>query len=437
MSGMKLPGSYQKLFAASALSNLGNGVSMVAYPWIASSVTRSPLLLSIIGLMATMPWLVFSLPAGVFIDRFPRRSVIVFTDVLRGAVTLVVAFSIWGNQSLIHVVRTITKSTVIHTHMGLYLLLLFATFLLGCGEVLGNGASQTFIPLIVETEQLETANGRMWTSESLMQNFMGPPLASVLLGLSVFAPLMFDGASFFASAGLIALIASSMIKKQKISEVKPDFRAELKEGLTWLWHHPFLRPLAFILGSINGLNALGFSVFILFAQENLHTSVLTFGLLSTGGAFGGALGGILAGRIIKRFGRAFILKTVLVGSPIFLVAMAFSPVWELVWFISAIEMFFAILWNVVTVSMRQEIIPDQILGRVNSVYRFFALGSQPIGAVIGGVLVTISIHLFSREFALRVPMLVGAILGLIVAYFALPHLSQAKIDEARGKGDKD
>ena len=87
--------------------------------------------------------------------------------------------------------------------------------------------------------------------------------------------------------------------------------------------------------------------------------------------------------------------------------------------------------------MRQEIIPDQILGRVNSVYRFFALGSQPIGAVIGGVLVTISIHLFSREFALRVPMLVGAILGLIVAYFALPHLSQAKIDEARGKGDKD
>ncbi|MEI6295624.1 MAG: MFS transporter [Actinomycetes bacterium] len=434
---MKLPGSYQKLFAASALSNLGNGVSAVAYPWIASSVTRSPLLLSIIGLMATMPWLVFSLPAGVFIDRFPRRSVIVFTDLVRGVVTLVVAFSIWGNESSIHVVRSITKLTVIHTHMGLYLLLLFATFLLGCAEVLGNGASQTFIPLIVETEQLETANGRMWTSESLMQNFMGPPLASVLLGLSVFAPLMFDGASFFASAGLIALIASSMIKKQKISEVKPDFKAELKEGLSWLWHHPFLRPLAFILGSINGLNALGFSVFILFAQENLHTSVLTFGLLSTGGAFGGALGGVLAGRIIKRFGRAFILKTVLVGSPIFLVAMAFSPVWELVWFISAIEMFFAILWNVVTVSMRQEIIPDQILGRVNSVYRFFALGSQPIGAVIGGVLVTISLHLFSREFALRIPMLVGAILGLIVAYFALPHLSQAKIDEARGKGDKD
>lgn len=437
MTTKKLPNSYHKLFTASALSNLGNGVSAVAYPWIASSITRSPLLLSIIGLMASMPWLVFSLPAGVFIDRFPRRSVIVFTDVLRGLVTLVVALSIWGNESHIHIVRSIAKTSLIHTHTGLYLLLLIATFLLGCGEVLGNGASQTFIPLIVETDQLETANGRMWTSESLMQNFMGPPLASVLLGLSVFAPLMFDGASFFASAGLIGLIASSMIKKQQISEVKPNFKAELKEGLSWLWHHPFLRPLAFILGSINGLNALGFSVFILFAQEDLHTSVFTFGLLSTGGAFGGAIGGIFAGRIIKRFGRAFILKVVILGSPIFLVGMAFSPVWELVWAISAIEMFFAILWNVVTVSMRQEIIPDQILGRVNSVYRFFALGSQPIGAVIGGVLVTVSLHLLSRGFALRTPMLLGAVLGLVVAYFALPHLTQAKIDEARGKGDKD
>ncbi len=437
MAEKRLPGSYQKLFAASALSNLGNGVSTVAYPWIASSITRSPLLLSIIGLMATMPWLVFSLPAGVFIDRSPRRSVIVFTDVLRGAVTLVVAISIWGNESHIHIVKSVTKTSLIHTHTGLYLLLLVATFLLGCGEVLGNGASQTFIPLIVETDQLETANGRMWTSESLMQNFMGPPLASLLLGISVFAPLVFDGASFFASAGLIALIASSMIKKQTISEVKPNFRAELKEGLTWLWHHPFLRPLAFILGSINGLNALGFSVFILFAQEVLHTSVFTFGLLSTGAAFGGALGGVLAGRIIKRFGRAFILRLVLLGSPVFLVGMAFSPDWELVWLISAVEMFFAILWNVVTVSMRQEIIPDQILGRVNSVYRFFALGSQPIGAIIGGVLVTISIHIFSRTYALRTPMLFGALVGLIVAYFALPHLTQAKIDEARGKGDKD
>jgi MFS family permease len=85
--------------------------------------------------------------------------------------------------------------------------------------------------------------------------------------------------------------------------------------------------------------------------------------------------------------------------------------------------------------MRQEIIPDRILGRVNSVYRFFALGSQPIGALLGGAVVTMGIHLFSRSFALRTPFLVAAALGLLVAYFGLPHLTQAKIDEARGKPD--
>ena len=437
MAGKRLPGSYQKLFAASALSNLGDGVSFVAYPWIASSITRSPLLLAIIGLMGSMPWLVFSLPAGVFIDRFPRRSVIVFTDVLRGIVTLVVAVSIWGNRTHIHVVKSIANLSVIHTHTGLYLLLLVATFLLGCGEVLGNGASQTFVPLIVDTEQLETANGRLWTSESITRNFAGPPLASFLLTLSVFAPLAFDGATFFASAGLIALIGSSMIKRQEISEGKKHFRGELREGLSWLWHHPFLRPLAFILGSFNGLGALAMSVFILFAQEVIHATVVTYGLLSTGFAVGGALGGVLAGRIIKRFGRATILRGAVLGTPILFLVLAFAPNWEVAWLVGAFEMFIAITWNVVTISMRQEIIPDRLLGRVNSAYRFFALGTQPIGAILGGVLVTISVHLYSRTYALRTPMLFAAFLGLIVAYFALPYLTQAKIDEARGKGDKD
>jgi len=323
----------------------------------------------------------------------------------------------------------------IHTHTGLYILLLAATFLLGAAEVLGNGASQTFIPLIVETEHLETANGRMWTAESLMQNFIGPPLASVLLGISVFAPLAFDGASFFASAGLIGLIASSMIKRQDISPTKKDFKAELKEGMSWLWHHPFLRSLAIILGSLNAINALSFSVFILFAQEDLHTSVLTFGILSTGGAIGGALGGFTSSRVIKRFGRARLIRAVILLSPVFLVINGASSHWQIVWVVTVIEMFFVIMWNVITVSMRQEIIPDQILGRVNSVYRFFGLGSQPIGAILGGSIVAISLHFISRSLALRLPLFVAAGLSIILAFFALPHLTQAKIDEARGKSD--
>ena len=435
MASKRLPGSFQKLFAAGALSNLGNGVSMVAYPWIASSLTRSPLLLSIIGLMSTMPWLVVSLPGGVLIDRFPRRRIIVTTDLFRGVITLVVAAVVYVNRHKIHVIRSVTNTSAIHTHTAIYIILIIATFLLESAAVIGNSASQTFIPMIVETEHLETANGRMWTAESLTSSFMGPPLASLLLGISIFAPLAFDGVSFFFSAGLIGAIASILIKPQAKSEAKPDFKAELKEGLHWLWNHKFLRPLALILGSLNFIGAMFNSVLILFAQEDLHTSVITFGLLLTGVAFGGALGGALSGRIIKKFGRSPILKLTILGMPVAFIAVGLSTHWEIVWFFAALEMFLAILWNVVTVSMRQEIIPGHLLGRVNSVYRFFALGTQPLGAILGGILVTIFAHVVSRGEALRVPMFAAAAIGLVVAFYALPHLTQAKIDAARGKSD--
>jgi len=408
---------------------------MVAYPWIASSLTRSPLLLSLIGLMASLPWLIVSLPGGVLIDRFPRRKIIVLTDVFRGFVTVAVAVVIWANQNSIHVVKSVANLSVVNTHILLYCVMLVATFLLESAAVIGNSASQTFIPMIVDKEELERANGRLWTAESLTSSFMGPPLASLLLGLSVFAPLAFDGASFFFSAGLIGAISRIMIKPQAKSEKAPNFRAELKEGLTWLWRHDFLRPLAMILGSLNFVGAIYNAVFILFAQEDLHTTVFTFGLLMTGVALGGTLGGLLSAKIIKKCGRSLILTLTILGMPVTFIATAFSTRWEIVWFFSGLEMFFAILWNVVTVSMRQEIIPDHLLGRVNSAYRFFALGTQPIGALVGGLTVTFCSHVLSRGTALRSPMIVAAALGLVLATYALPHLTTAKIDAARGKSE--
>jgi MFS family permease len=385
--------------------------------------------------MASLPWLIISLPGGVLIDRFPRRKIIVLTDLFRGIVTIAVAIFIWANQESIHVVRSVTNLTIVNTHVLLYCVMLVATFLLESAAVIGNSASQTFIPMIVDKEELERANGRLWTAESLTASFLGPPLATLLLGFSVFAPLAFDGASFFLSAGLIGAISRIMIKPQAKSEKEPDFRVELKEGLSWLWRHDFLRPLAMILGSFNFVGAMYNAVFILFAQEDLHTTVFTFGLLMTGVALGGTLGGLLSAKIIRRFGRSLILTLTILGMPVTFIATALSTHWQTVCFFSGLEMFFAILWNVVTVSMRQEIIPDNLLGRVNSAYRFFALGTQPIGALVGGMTVTFCSHVVSRPTALRSPMILAAAIGLLLASYALPHLTTAKIDAARGESD--
>ena len=427
-----MPRTYWKLWFATAISNLGNGVSIVAYPWIASSITRSPLTLSIIGLMGTLPWLFFSLPAGVITDRVDRRKLIISMDVMRGVITAGVAIAVWSSSTKFTLIHDVSKISVVHSDTLLLTLLMLAAFLLGCGEVLGNNASQTFIPKIVPTEKLQDANGKLWVAESLTSNFMGPPLAAFLLGISVIIPFIFDAASFFFSAGLILLIVGNFKSNDSTEKAVPaTFRKDLSEGLAWLWRHKFLRPLAFTLGALNFQTSLGFAVLILFAQEILKTNVLTFGLLSTGAAVGGTIGGIFGPRISARLGRGRTVQIALIGFPSIALIGGLISSWQIAWLLFGLESFIGIVWNVVTVSLRQEIIPDQLLGRVNSVYRFFALGTMPLGAILGGLVVTLNQHFMNRQWALRSPLLLSALLGIFTCIYAIPKLTTAKIEAAR------
>ena len=424
-----MPRAYWKLWFATAISNLGSGVSFVAYPWIASSLTRSPLTLSLIGLMGALPWLLFSLPAGVITDRLDRRKLIISMDLMRGVITAGVAIAIWSSSTEFTLIHDLSKLSIVHSNNLLLTLLMVAAFLLGCGEVLGNNASQTFIPKIVPTEKLQDANGKLWVAESITANFMGPPLAGLLLGISVIIPFIFDATTFFFSAGLILLITGNF--KSNDLTLQRTFKKDLQEGVSWLWRHKFLKPLAFTLGALNFQTSLGFAVLILFAQEILKTDVLTFGLLSTGAAIGGTIGGIFGPRISKQLGRGRTVQMALIGFPTIALIGGLISSWQIAWLLFAVESFISIIWNVVTVSLRQEIIPDQLLGRVNSVYRFFALGTMPLGAIIGGFVVTLNQHIMSRQWALRSPLLLSALLGVLTCCYALPKLTTAKIEEAR------
>jgi MFS family permease len=108
--------------------------------------------------------------------------------------------------------------------------------------------------------------------------------------------------------------------------------------------------------------------------------------------------------------------------------------WQLFWLLTSVSTVFAVLWNVITVSLRQSIIPTELLGRVNSVYRFFAWGSIPIGTLIGGIIVDFLEISVNREFALRAPYFFSAALGLVLFFFAAPKLTTAKIEKARLEG---
>jgi len=427
-----LGASYWKLWTATAISNLGDGVSMVAYPWLASAVTRSPLLIAAAGFASRLPWLVFTLHAGVITDRFDRRKLIVGMDFLRGVLTVFVGTVVFLNRSTFPSLNELTKMSDLKTNWPIYITLLVTAFLFGLAEVLRDNSAQTLMPSVVDTENLEVANGRMWSAESLTNSFIGPPLGSLLIGIAIFLPFYFDAGSFFFAVALIATLKGSFKPVAKVEpKAKINFKAEIKEGFVWLWAHPLLRPMAIILGSMNGLGTMVGAAYILFAQEVLHTSVFIFAVLGTAGAIGGTLGGLLAPKVSAKLGSGPSLWLALAAAPLGSLFIGLTSSWQVVWAVTVVESFVAILWNTITVSLRQSIIPSHLLGRVNSVYRFFAWGSIPIGMFIGGGLVTLMEHFVSRESALRSPYLISVALGLLLWLLAAPRLTTAKIEAAR------
>jgi len=427
----KLGSSYWRLWSATAVSNLGDGISGVAYPWVASAVTRSPLLIAAAGFASRLPWLIFTLHAGVITDRFDRKKLIVAMDTARGVLTVIVGLIVLLNKDSLPSLNDLSSITDLETNWPLYITLLITAFLFGLAEVLRDNSAQTLMPSVVDKENLEKANGRMWSAESLTNSFIGPPLGSLIIGIAIFLPFFVDAVSFFVAVSLIATITGSFKPVHDQPREKINFKAEIKEGFNWLWSHTFLRPLAIILGSMNGVGTMVGAAYILFAQEVLHTSVFVFALLGTAGAIGWTTGGLLGPKISTKIGSGTSLWLALAMGPIGALIIGTTNYWQVVWVVTIFESFTAVLWNTITVSLRQSIIPTNLLGRVNSVYRFFAWGSIPIGMFLGGGVVTVAQHFVSREMALRTPYLLGAILGVLIFIFAAPRLTTSAINQAR------
>jgi MFS family permease len=435
----RLGGNYFKLFSASTISNLGDGIGVIAYPWLASAITRNPLLIAIVAVAQRLPWLLFSLPVGVITDRYDRRILMVWANVARALVTCFVAFVVLGRQDALPLPDVVSDvvsdaSTVITTDTGLYLLVLLATMLLGVGEVLYDNSAQTFMPSIVHPDNLEKANGRLWSVEQVANTFAGPPLAALLIAIAFSLPFFVDAATFVISAALIAWIRRPGPTPEQIAERRADrrpWKTELAEGFRWLWSHDLLRTLAIVLGLLNMLGALSTATFVLYGQEVLGTTATEFALLGTGGAVGGIIGGWTASNVAKRIGAGPSLATTLLGGGALSIAIGLTSWWPVAWLLLGAYMFVGVLWNVITVSFRQTVIPDQLLGRVNSVYRFFAWGMMPIGAALGGLVVLVSDVFWSREFAQRMPWFIAGTLTIALFAYAGPRLTTAKFAEAR------
>jgi MFS family permease len=435
--------SYRKLLTATTLSNLGDGIALIAYTWLASAVTRNPLLIALITAAQRLPWLLFSVPAGVITDRVDRRKAIVLMDSLRFAVTLLVAFTVLQQQDALPSPDDVQDVT--GTRTGLYLVLVLATLCLGMAEVLRDNCGQTLMPSLVDDRNLERANGRLWSAEVIAHQFIGPPLGTLLLLVGFAVPFFIDAASFFVSAALIALIPgvfraqptpahASDAPADAAGPARTSWRQEAKEGVSWLRAHPLLWPMAKILGVMNLAMMMSGSIYILYAQEVMNVGTKLFTVVGFGAAIGGVIGGAVASYLSNRFGSGTCLSLVLVAAVANAAIIGLVPLWPVVFVMFGVIALSGTLWNVITVSLRQSIIPSHLLGRVNSVYRFLAWGGMPIGAALGGATVWFLDQLTSREWALRGVWFVDAAIHVGLFFYARSRLTTDRIDAARRAG---
>ncbi|MEM7320123.1 MAG: MFS transporter [Pseudomonadota bacterium] len=398
---------YRLLFSASAISNLGDGVSALAFPWLATLITRDPFLISLVAFATRLPWLLFSIPAGVWTDRLDRRKLMVQADLVRMMLTC----------GVIGIILTAPEFPVARETLYIAAISVLA-FLLGTAEVIRDNAAQTILPSVVPGESLEKANGQIWSVEQVMGSIVGPPLAGVLIALSVPAPFALDAVTFAVAAGLVWCMTIA----PRLRPARRSLFAEAREGVAWLRGHRTVLQLAIMLGLMNALSLMTITMLVLFSQDILGLGAAGHGLLLTAGAAGGVAGGLLCPTLATRLGQRPALMAALV-----LLSAAMLTIWlassvALVATALFVEMFAALLWNVVTVSYRQRLIPDDLLGRVNSLYRFFGWGMMPFGALIGGAVVGWAEPQIGREAALRLPYLLGSLGMLAILGYGLRKL---------------
>jgi MFS family permease len=403
----------QRFIAASAVTNLADGVAVVAWAWVASLLTRDALLVALVPVALRLPWFLLALPAGVITDRVDRRWLILRMDALRGVAFAGAALAIWAALPLAPAPAEGVSAP------WLYASLVLAAFVVGGAEVFRDNAAQTMLPAFVPPDRLERANGQLWSAELLTNALIGPALGAVLI--AAWLPLAF-GVNAVAY-GLALLLVAGVAGQFRPERTDPrNWRVELGEGLGFLRGKPLLRTLAWTTGFWNLFHQMIVIGVVLHAQENLGLSATAYGLTLAGGALGGIAGSLMGERISRALGPARTMQWMVLASGPCFAAMALAPNAVTLALCFAAMEFSGFVWNVVSVSTRQRMIPDALRGRVNSLYRLLAWGMMPLGLLLSGVTVTLAEAMLPRDLALTLPFWVaglGSILLSLVVWRAI------------------
>ncbi|MFZ9274967.1 MAG: MFS transporter [Ilumatobacteraceae bacterium] len=378
MQREQLGRDFRFVWLSTLVSSSGDGMFVTAFPLLAAILTRDPVLIAGITISTRLPWLLFSIFTGAIADRMDRRKLMIGADIVRmvivgvlGASILLDAVAIWQ--------------------------LYVCAFLLGICETLHVNAAQAFIPAVVRQDQLLPANARFASAQIVSTQFIGPPLGVAMFNAAHALPFVADAVTFAGSAGLIAAIPD----EHAVEKPTTRFRDDVLDGLRYLRDHKALRRLTEILAFVNFFYFAAISLLVLYNDEILGGSDITFTALSVSAA----VGTVISRFFIQRLAGAKGTTTTMVISmwlwAIATTVMALTSNSSIAIASNAVLGIGTGLWLSLNTTLRQQLTPSRMLGRMNAASRTVSWGIVPFGAAFGGFA--------ARFLGLRGPFILSAI----------------------------
>ena len=391
---------FSRIWSASLITNLVDGVLRLAAPLLAVSLTEDPILIGALSALGLLPWLFFAIPIGAIVDRVDRRKALVLGNSLRAVIALFIAFAV--SQGFINI-----------------WLLLISVFFFGICEVLVDTTSQAVLPQILDKSNYERGNSRLQISEVIVSQFAGAPLSGLLYAVSIALPFFFSTTGFILAGLLILLFpferAINARKEGDAGQAKLGLKGDIKFALNYLYQDKQIFSIVVITTLLGFFYSLSNAIAPLFILKELKVSPALFGVVLAIQGVGALAGSIAAPMVSKYLGRGKALAINVFFASLLVIFIGLSPNAYFFVAVSVLIGFTISVWNILLMSLYQSLIPPELYGRIHGARRTIVWGLMPIGALLGGVI---------ARGGLRLPFLIGGSIATLIAFFSYKHIKR-------------
>lgn len=391
---------FSRIWSASLITNLVDGVLRLAAPLLAVSLTEDPILIGALTALGLLPWLFFAIPIGAIVDRVDRRKALVLGNSLRAVIALFIAFAV--SQGFINI-----------------WLLLISVFFFGICEVLVDTTSQAVLPQILDKSNYERGNSRLQISEVIVSQFAGAPLSGLLYAVSIALPFFFSTTGFILAGLLILLFPFereiNVRKEGDAGQAKLGLKGDIKFALNYLYQDKQIFSIVVITTLLGFFYSLSNAIAPLFILKVLNVSPALFGVVLAIQGVGALAGSIAAPMVSKYLGRGKALAINVFFASLLVIFIGLSPNAYFFVAVSVLIGFTISVWNILLMSLYQSLIPPELYGRIHGARRTIVWGLMPIGALLGGVI---------ARGGLRLPFLIGGSIATLIAFFSYKHIKR-------------